>query len=45
LTPFAVEIRYPGAAVKPSSEEAEEALSAAKTIRDFVQKQLPASNP
>lgn len=44
LTPFAVEVRYPGAAVKPSSEEAEEALSAAKTIRDFVQKQLPASS-
>ena len=45
LKPFAVEIRYPGAAVKPSSEEADEALSAAKTIRDFVQKHLPDSNP
>ena len=44
LTPFAVEVRYPGASVKPSSEEAEEALSAAKTIRDFVQKYLPTSN-
>lgn len=40
LTPFAIEVRYPGAALLPSLEEAQEALTAAQTIRNFVLKQI-----
>jgi HEPN domain-containing protein len=41
LNPFAVEVRYPGDAVMPSPEEAEEALAATTAIWDFVLAQLP----
>lgn len=43
LTPFAVEIRYPGEAVEVSREEAKEALYTAKTIWNFVRSLLPSN--
>lgn len=41
LTPFAVEIRYPGEVLEVSQEEAKGALDTAKSIWDFVLSLLP----
>jgi HEPN domain-containing protein len=41
LAPYAVEIRYPGAVMEISREEAEEALTAAGAAWDFVLRLLP----
>jgi len=42
LSPYAVEIRYPGDALEVPREDAEEAYAAATAIWDFVLMQLPA---
>jgi len=42
LSPYAVEIRYPGDALEVPREDAEEAYAAATAIWEFVLKQLPA---
>ena len=42
LSPYAVEIRYPGDALEVPREDAEEAYTAAVTLWEFVLKQLPA---
>jgi HEPN domain-containing protein len=41
LTPYAVEIRYPGDSLEISSEEAQQALAAAKAIWDKVLSFIP----
>lgn len=41
LAPYAVEVRYPGDAIMPSADEADEAFAAAKALWDFVLTQLP----
>ena len=41
LAPYAVEIRYPGAVMEVSRSEAEEALSTAEVLWDFVIDLLP----
>jgi HEPN domain-containing protein len=42
LSPYAVEVRYPGDVLVVPREDAEEALSAATAIWGFVLKQFPA---
>ncbi|MBM4423955.1 MAG: HEPN domain-containing protein [Chloroflexi bacterium] len=44
LTPYAVEVRYPGDALAPPLEEAQEALKAANTIWDFVLARIPSEH-
>jgi HEPN domain-containing protein len=41
LSPYSVEVRYPGDAIAPPPGEAQEALTAATTIWNFVLAQLP----
>jgi hypothetical protein len=42
LSPYAVEIRYPGDVLEVPREDAEEAYTSAIAIWEFVLKQLPA---
>ena len=41
LTPYAIEVRYPGEVMEVSPEEAQEALATAEAVWDFVLKLLP----
>jgi HEPN domain-containing protein len=41
LAPYAIEIRYPGAVMEISQQEAEEALAIAEMMWDFVLRLLP----
>ena len=41
LTPYAVEFRYPGEAVEPEKEEAEEAIRMAEQVVNLVIQNLP----
>jgi HEPN domain-containing protein len=41
LTPFGVDVRYPGDIPGPSRHDAEEALTLAKSVRDAVLRVLP----
>ena len=41
LAPYAVEIRYPGAVMKVSRKEAQEALATGEAVWDFVLNLLP----
>lgn len=41
LAPYAIEIRYPGAVMEFSQQEAEEALAIAEMMWDFVLRLLP----
>jgi len=40
LTPYGVDIRYPGDQPEPNSEEAREAVELARTVRDTVMERL-----
>ena len=40
LSPYGVEIRYPGEAPEPDAKEAEKALDIAKAVRDTIVKRL-----
>jgi len=41
LTPYGVEVRYPGDIAEPTQEETEEALALARKVRDSVLNVLP----
>ena len=41
LTPYGVEVRYPGDIAEPTQEETEEALALARKVRDNVLNVLP----